>query len=334
MQLTANRLEQIPENEVRRTAELGERLKAKIIRENSGEPMRRDAHPKMHGLVKASFTVEPDLPAELAIGLFSQPKSYQAWIRFSNQNGTIKPDISPDIRGMAMKLMGVPGEKLLPAESEESTHDFITISTPMFVTRDTAEFDDLIKALTSDLFKQAVFFITHLRVSFNLLKSMKVFANPLKIRYFSCTPYLLGDRAVKYSVVPQIKSFDKVPANPGKNYLRDAMITTLDQEEVLFDFCVQFQKDERQMPVEDPGKLWSESQSPFYKVATIRIFRQTFANSEQDELGEILSFNPWRVLPEHRPLGGVNRTRKVIYDLISTFRHQENKQVQSEPAGF
>ncbi len=334
MQLTAQSLEQIPANEAEVIDALGARLKAKIIRDNAGGMMRRDAHPKMHGLVQAEFSVEAGLPAELAIGLFSEAKSYPTWVRFSNQDGSINPDIQGDIRGMAIKLMGVPGEKLLPAEKDEQTHDFITISTPVFVTRDVQEFDGLIKALIGNLFCKLIFFITHWRVALNLLKSMIKFANPLQIRYFSTTPYLLGDRAVKYSMIPHIEKADEIPAKPADNYLREAMIRSLDQSDVIFDFCVQFQTDPTQMPVEDPGKLWDESISPFHKVATLRIPRQTFSTPERDKLGENLSFTPWHALPEHRPLGGINRARKVIYALISTFRHNENKQARREPTGF
>lgn len=73
--------------------------------------MRRDAHAKMHGVVKAEFIIEPNLPEELQIGLFKEAKTYPAWIRFSNQSGSLSPDIERDIRGMAIKLMGVAGRK-------------------------------------------------------------------------------------------------------------------------------------------------------------------------------------------------------------------------------
>ena len=105
----------------------------------------------MHGRVQAVFTVEAKLPADLAIGLFSEQKSYQTWIRFSNQDGQISPDIQGDIRGMAMKLMDVPGEKLLPAEKDAQTHDLICIGTNVFVTKDVAEFDGQIQALIGGL---------------------------------------------------------------------------------------------------------------------------------------------------------------------------------------
>ena len=114
-----------PASEAAVIGDLAERLKQKIIEDNPTGIMRRDAHPKMHGVVKAEFTVEPDLPPELRVGVFSEPRTYQAWIRFSNQFDTINPDSTRDIRGMAIKLMGVPGEKLLDAEKYEQTHDFI-----------------------------------------------------------------------------------------------------------------------------------------------------------------------------------------------------------------
>lgn len=334
MQLKEKELEQIPPHEAEHIEKLGARLKAKIIRDNAGGIMRRDAHPKMHGLVQAEFTVEANLPEELAIGLFSEEKSYPTWVRFSNQDGQINPDIQADIRGMAMKLMGVPGEKLLPAEKDAQTHDLITISTDVFVTKDVVEFDALIKALIGSVLRKLVFFVTHWRVVRNLVKSMRKFANPLQIRYFSTTPYLLGERAVKYSVIPHVEKPDTIPARPSGNYLREAMIRQLDKGESVFDFCVQFQRNPVRMPVEDPGKLWDEAISPFRKVATIKIPRQSFATPDRDELGENLSFTPWHALPEHRPLGGINRARKVIYDLISTFRHKENKQLRREPVGF
>ena len=90
-------------------------------------------------------------------GLFKEPKTYQAWIRFSNQEGTINPDINPDIRGMAIKLMGVTGDKILEQEKDEQTQDFIVISTHVFVTKNVKEFDDLVKALTASIFSKLLF---------------------------------------------------------------------------------------------------------------------------------------------------------------------------------
>ncbi|HEY6772954.1 MAG TPA: catalase family protein [Oxalicibacterium sp.] len=326
--------ERIPADETECTRNLAARLQAKIVHDNRTGIMRRDAHPKMHGVVKAEFIVEPNLPPELQIGIFAEPKTYRAWIRFSNQDAIIQDDHKRDIRGMAIKLMGVPGEKLLEAQRDEQTQDFIVISTNVFVTRNVAEFDALIKAMTGSLLAKILFFGTHWRVIRNLVLSLKKFANPLQMRYWSTTPYLFGDTAVKYSAIPHQFNQAPPPAGAGADFLREAMIRQLSRGEALFDFTVQLQKNASSMPIEDPGKEWRESESPFRKVATIRILQQDFDSDAQRVFGENLSFTPWHSLPAHRPLGGINRARKIVYDAISTFRHERNGVTRREPTSW
>ncbi len=334
MQGTPLAKESIPADETARIRALAARLQEKIIRENPAGIMRRDAHPKMHGLVKAEFTVEPDLPAALRIGVFAQPHTYQAWIRFSNQSPGRGPDIERDIRGMAIKLMGVPGEKLLDGQKNAQTQDFILISTKIFVTRDVAQFDDLIAAMTGSLWSKIRFFGLHWRVIRNLFLSLRRCANPLQIRYFSTTPYLFGATAARYAAMPRITQPDALPKAPADDYLRLAMAAQLQREDAFFDFAVQLQTDAGKMPIEDPGRAWNEAASPWRKLATIRIPRQEFDSEAQRAFGENLSFTPWHSLPAHRPLGGINRARRIVYEQISAFRHERNGVERREPAGW
>jgi hypothetical protein len=298
-----------PPREAEFVKSIADRLKARIIAVNTGGVMRRDAHPKMHGVVKAEFIVEPNLPPELRVGVFAEPKTYRAWIRFSNQNDAIRADHKIDIRGMAIKLMGVPGEKLLEEERHEQTQDFIVISPRKFVTRDVEQFDGLLKALDRNLLAQAWFFVTHL-------------------------PYLWGRTAVKYSTIPQVDVPDRIPRRGSDDYLREAMIRQLGGGEARFDFTVQLQTDADRMPIEDPGKEWSESLSPYRKVATIVIPQQQFDSEKQRAFGDNLSFTPWHSIPDHRPLGGVNRARKMAYPFISKFRHERNSAPRREPTSW
>jgi hypothetical protein len=97
---------------------------------------------------------------------------------------------------------------------------------------------------------------------------------------------------------------------------------------------VQFQTDAVRMPVEDPSVEWDERVSPFVKVATLNIPQQVFDSEAQMNYCENLSFDPWHSLPEHQPIGGVNRIRKVVYERISTLRHTANGVPRREPAGF
>ena len=103
--------------------------------------------------------------------------------------------------------------------------------------------------------------------------------------------------------------------------------------EAVFEFLVQFHVDPSRTPIEDPGKPWSEVVAPFHKAATLRIPPQSFDSPTQMEFAENLSFTPWHSLPEHRPLGGINRARKVAYREVSIFRHDRNGVRREEPNG-
>jgi catalase len=308
------------------------RLKKRASADAVNGLMKRDTHAKMYGLVKAEFHVKPQLPPKLAVGLFKKEASFQAWVRFSNQDTRDKPDASGDIRGMAIKLMNVAGKKFI--EDKQGicpTHDFLLISSPMFIAKDPKEFDGMLRAIMGNLLQKICFFTYHWRLSWNLFRSLIKIANPLHIAYYSATPYRFGDHIVKYAVIPQVLDPEAIPDNPPHDFLRQAMQQQLHYEAVYFDFCVQFQTTETSMPVEDPRIIWSEKASPFHKVATIKIMQQDFDNAAQDALGENLSFNPWRALPEHQPLGAINHSRLAIYLAMAEFRHSNNQAAQHEP---
>jgi len=63
---------------------------------------------------------------------------------------------------------------------------------------------------------------------------------------------------------------------------------------------------------------WSERDSPYVRVAEVRIPRQSIDGREQ--ACERTSFNPWHSLSAHRPLGGMNRVRRAIYEAMQQFR--------------
>jgi len=58
-------------------------------------------------------------------------------------------------------------------------------------------------------------------------------------------------------------------------------------------------------------------------VATIRIPSQAFESADQMNAAETIAFNPWNALPEHQPIGGMNRARRAIYIELSKLRHAE-----------
>ena len=106
------------------------------ILDTKGRPVRRGQHPSSMGASAPSSLSGPDVPNDLKIGLFAEPRTYPAWARFSN--GSQDDDEKGDIHGMAIKLMGVGGPKVLDAERDEPTHDFVLMDHPVLFTCDVA----------------------------------------------------------------------------------------------------------------------------------------------------------------------------------------------------
>ena len=298
-------------------------------------PMRRDAHTKAHGLVRAEFTVLANLPDRARVGLFTQPATYQAWIRYSSAFSSIASDRDIDVRGMAIKVMGVEGEKMLAGERLEKTQDFLLINHPVFFSPDVKAYLEFSREYVKK--ESTIEYLlrpARWRQAFILYRaSRRDVANPLTTRFWSSVPFKHGRAAVKYSATPcDGERRGKPGASP--NFLREAMVAYLSDRDACFDFAVQFQTDPVKMPIEDPSIDWDERASPFVNVAKIRIPRQVFDTERQNEYAENLSFTPWHCLPEHQPIGGVNRIRKTVYEHISTLRHAANGVPRREPASF
>jgi hypothetical protein len=293
-----------------------------------GTGTARDAHPKHHGLVKAIVEIAADLPDLLRHGLFARPATYQAYIRFSNGRPTavVPPDAAPDVRGMAIKLFGIDGEKEVP--DEKHTHDFILASHPVFFVPDVLGYVDFLR-LSSLADK--------IRLYPELPKSFLSFDSPLTIRYFSQTPYALGPLCVKYMVQPL-----DPPAQSGltltpeqiaarsPNCLRDAMARHLTTRSATLGFFVQLAPDNTAEQVDDATRLWD---TPAIRVATITIPSQDFQRPANDSLAETISFSPWHCLHEHRPLGSVNLARRRVYREASALRHANGAVPVREPDG-
>jgi len=292
----------------------------------TGPPARRDVHSRAHGCVRAEFKVVESLRPDLAQGVFNPGATYRAWIRFSNGNPDMKrPDAKGDARAMAIKLLDVPGEKILPDERDASTQDFVLLNSPVFMACDAKGYFSFLKRQDSSnpitvFFAPLALGIKGLLIGLKMLSSR--IENPLAVRYWSTVPFRFGDppykQAVKFSVVPHARAA-RLPIFARSRFLRARMSAYLKRHDATFDFMVQ-PRTSPAMSVEDSRVEWPEADAPFYKVATITIPQQDFANSTHDALGERLAFNPWHALPQHRPIGGLNRTRRVVYEATAYLR--------------
>jgi len=304
----------------------------------SGEA-RRDVHPKAHGCLKAEFEVLNDLPKALSQGVFQPGRSYPAWVRFSNGNpDPDRPDIKGDARGMAIKLLSSPVEADWQEAEKATVQDFILISHPVFFVKAPETYVAVHRHLLSDGFWQKLAIPFDLGLQGSLIgfeMTRKTIANPLYTRYWSEVPFQLGKgpqrKAVKYSVRSCTARTNDAPEveEPGVDYLREAMKTTLDQSASCMEFLVQLRANDK-MSVENSMIEWEEELAPFTAVARIHFPEQTFDTEAQNTFCENVAFNPWNSLPEHKPLGAMNRMRKVIYERTSRVRREMNSVVPAQ----
>lgn len=306
---------------------------------NKNKRVFRDAHSRGIGCVEATFEVDPDLPASYKTGVFKQPgKTYSALIRFSNSLGPAGDQVK-DARGMAIKVLGVPGAKLLAGQEDATTQDFLQIDAPFFPARDVLEFAAIFglrekpASIGAFLAAKPVLRARELKALFDLS-----FGNPnngkslAERTYFSQTPYLLKGPSVnipiKFASIP-CADVKPLPLDGSGGELRNDLDARLKDGEVCFRFGIQEYKTGVGFSVEDAMNKWDESKSAFRQVATIRIPKQRFLTDDKLRYCDNLSFQPWHALPEHRPLGNINRSRKVIYEMISNYRHLMNREDDS-----
>ena len=316
-------------------AAITESMKRFTTREYQGRTAERAGNTKTYGVVRAEFRVLPDIPVALKKGVFAEPKSYPAWIRFAGPGPLSPPDVADaGILSIGVKVMGVAGDKLL--DDEKWTQDFVGISCPTFTTPNTKE---NLKLQSQIYARTPVFYFLKPFDSHLLDATMqglyaRMNRSPLEVSYWSCVPYLCGEgSAVKYSVRPTTKHKTKIPWNPPADWLRQSLAMRLGAESVELDFMIQVQTDPRRMPIEDASIEWPEHLSPFIPVAKIYLPRQRFDSPEQLAFANVLSYNPWHTTATHRPLGNQNRARRLIYTQLSELRQAMNHTPHLEPNG-
>jgi hypothetical protein len=321
-------------NEDQYASQIADYLSRFVRREYAGAIAERAGNTKTYGVVRATFEV-PELPEDLRVGIFREPRTYQAWVRLGGPGPRVVDDIVDNgILSLSIKLMGVEGEKLI--DDEVATQDFTVLTVPTFTTPNAAENVKLQRRLYEGT--PILYFLNPFDSHFRDFIMQAVYSrqhgSPLEVEYYSCTAYLFGEgRAVQYVVRPRVLGRAKVPRRPSPDYLREAMAHTLSSEAAILDFFVQFQTDPHRMPVEDASVRWPSKLSPYRRVATLTIPPQTFDSPAQLAFARNLSFNPWHSIAEHRPLGSLNRVRRLVYLQTSQVRREMNSEPHIEPTG-
>nr|WP_238930465.1 catalase family protein [Vibrio sp. S9_S30] len=307
----------------------------------NGKPYRRDAHAKATGCVRATFTVNPDIPERFQQSIFRKVgHEYPSWIRFSNGDMLVRADKKGDARGMAIKVMNVEGEPVAPELGHSKNQDFIMANVPAFFNRNIFDYAEDMFFLAK--FERTKWFISLFPPRFRPKQFYRaiqtvttVIDTPLDAQYFSMLPYQFGSNAIKFSAKPckGMEFPSKVDRSP-ENYLNTQLQNQLLNGGACFEFMVQEKRTGHYMPIDDATVIWSEKVSPFIPIATIYIPPQLINSPDQSEFCENVSMNPWRAVGEWEPLGSLNRARRLVYKAVSDYRHMMNKAFVMEPTSW
>ena len=308
----------------------------KLVEDYRTGYVARGAHAKAHACLRSYFDVLEDIRSDYRYGVFSQPgRRYKSWVRFSNGHYDLKTsnDYKNDARGMALKLMEINGQPLEQSDADSATQDFLMANTPVFFVRNMPDYNYFV-ANPENL--KTFFFPGWNPLNWRireLFAGKRVLSPPpaslLDPTYYSITPYELGPHNIKFSARPCNKRTDQeliIDENTRPDFLQEQLQEELSDTGACFIFQVQVQQaDNDGMSLDDATREWSEQDAPFIPLATITIPKQDFSGAEQAQFCENLSFAPWHSLPEHRPLGQLNRLRRHAYPASSGYRHEQNQ---------
>lgn len=333
--------EHIPDDEAQTSAELVEAMHSILEKTlmDYGHPVR-SVHAKAHGLLVGSIQVLDGLPAELAQGAFAQPGRYRLVMRLSTNPGDILDDKVSTPRGMAVKMIGVAGDRL-PGSEGDTTQDFVLQNAKAFTAATPKDFLKTLKLLakTTDKmprFKKAM--SAALRGIESTLEAVGGESGTLKSlgghplthilgeTFYTVVPLLYGRHYAKISIAPVspglVALTDKpVDLDDKPNGLREAVQAYFEQDDGTWEVRVQLATDVDKMPIEDASAVWPEDESPYVAVAHIHIPRQQAWSAEHvEQIDDGMAFSPWHGLAAHRPLGGIMRVRKPAYEHSAGFR--------------
>ncbi len=311
----------------------------------------RSVHAKAHGILKGSLRVESALPDELAQGLFAKPGEYEVYLRLSTNAGDILPDVISLPRGLALKVVGVEGERL--PDSEGHNQDFIMLNAPVFQAPNAEKFQTNLKMLakttdrlegtkvaTSKTLQGVDKVLEKMHVDSPAVKSLGGAPNidPLGETYYSATAFRYGDYMAKFSIRPISDSLKAlsgrmVDIDGRRDAIREDVRDEMKERQGEWAFCVQLCRDIEQQPIEDATVEWDEQSAPFYRVATLHIpsqdsWQEAMVRQVEDEM----RFSVWTGIADHQPLGNINRVRKETYRHSADFRASFNACPYHEPS--
>lgn len=311
---------------------------------------KRDAHAKSHGVLVGEVTVYDHLPAHLAQGVFATAATYPVVIRLSTAFGDIHSDKVPVARGMAIKMLGVPGRQFLRARQQASTQDLLLVNHPVIAFGHAAAYlktqkllekhmddPDTTKRIMAALARGGSKALHAFGIESATIDTIGLPNNHiLGETFYSMAAVRYGNYVAKLCAAPlsdNLKALtgQLIEHDDGDSVLRDLVVDFFKHQGAEYELRAQLCTGVDQMPIEDASVDWPQALSPYQSVAKLTIPpQQAYSHARRVFADDVLSFNPWHCIEAHRPLGSIMRARIKAYEASSAFRHERNAQPRIE----
>jgi Catalase len=273
----------------------------------------------------AELHFRPDLPADLVTGFVQPDRKYPATVRFSNGEGRVDRDDEPDVRGIAVRVK----------VSDHEEHDFLATNFPVSHARNARQFVRIALAATEPTKAAQAMGLLKLSFQEGPFEVLRMVKNAKQARrkidsvalesYWSRGALRWGPTlAVRFTISP----VDAAPVAGSFANDRDALskeaAARLAKGPIRFQLSIQRYVDDTKTPIEDTSIAWEPASTPNVPVATLTIPQQDITSAQADEKVRVInamSFTPWNTTDEFRPLGNLNRSRKMAYHASVALRN-------------
>lgn len=312
----------------------------------------RSVHHQSHGLIYGEMEIYDQLPEHLAQGMFAQASKLPLVMRFSTVPGDILNDRRCTPRSLAIKVIGVEGERL-PGSEDAITQDFLLVNGASFLSCSVQRFLANLQLLAATdhtpAFKQ--FLSQILQATSSLIESLSGHhgstpprhnreTNLLGETYFSQDPILYGKFMAKIALVPIADELMALTNQPvastfATDSLKQAVVDFFKSHTAVWELRAQLCTDIQKMPIEDSSVIWSPDASPYIPIARITAKPQIAWSPYRSHLvDEGMLFSPWHGIQAHRPLGSVMRLRKMSYEMAKKQRATQEGTAICEPTNL
>jgi hypothetical protein len=282
------------------------------------QPVRRAFHAKLlAGVADARLEIAKDVPPDLVCPLLQPGVTHPAIVRLSSASGMVRPDQEGDLRGIAVRVT-------LP---EGAVQDLLMTNAAASHARDARQFMVTGLATSGGRRLGAIPILVWRLGPFEAVRILKALrratSRPTQSlameTFWSRGPFAIGTEAVKLILRPPdgttTASSATVPRTRSAD-LRSEFASRLGREDVRYLLQVQRFVDERRTPIEDGTVEWTEAATPPITVATLVLPRQDLGSSsgaQRDAEIDAVAFTPWNDGGGLRPIGGLNRARRLVY---------------------